>query len=391
MRILFTSIPGSGHFNPTVPLARALRQRGHDVAYASSPSWTPRVEAAGCENYPSGPAWIESMGDPVMQQIVRKELFVELARMGMVDDVVRAVRNFEADLIVHEGAEIGGLVAGGLLGIPTVMVAPAAAKHWRAMIAGQVARAAAEHGLDGEQLAAFDNELVYVDRTPAAFEMPDQEPYPHLFNARPELYEEAGPIPPWFDDLGSRPIVYVTLGTVFSTNIPLFQLLAGAFQDEPVDVVLATGAALPPGALGDLPENVHVGGYLPQGEVIGRASVVVSHAGYNTVMSALSHGIPMYCVPMGADQPYNAERLVAAGAGLSAPVPDAPPQPGPPAFTPPEPAAIRDAVRTLLEDPQYRAGAARIKGQIEAMPPVSAAAEEIERRMAEVGAIAVGG
>ena len=48
------------------------------------------------------------MADPVMQQIMRKDLFTELSRMGMVEDVVRAARTVEADLIAFEGAEVGG-------------------------------------------------------------------------------------------------------------------------------------------------------------------------------------------------------------------------------------------------------------------------------------------
>ncbi|MDQ6748256.1 MAG: hypothetical protein M3010_09165, partial [Candidatus Dormibacteraeota bacterium] len=329
MRILFTSLPGFGHFNPTVPLARAMRQRGHEVAYACSPSWTQKVEAAGFSNFPSGPAWTLTLNDPVMREIMAKELFVELARMGMVDGVVRAARAFDADILACDGAEVGGLIAGALLGIPVVMVALAAPKQWRPMMAGKVAQAASEHGLDGQRLVSFDNELMYLDRTPPSFETPGFEPYPNLFNARPELYGDTAPIPSWFEELGTRPIVYVSFGTVFSANPALFQLLAGALRDEPVDVVMAMGATLAPEALGDLPANVHVAGYLPQLEVIGRASVVVSHAGYNTTMEAMTNGIPMYCLPMAADQPANAERLVAAGAGLAAPAPEAPPQPGP--------------------------------------------------------------
>src|SRR5258708_17741784 len=94
------------------------------------------------------------------------------------------------------------------------MVTPAAGKMWRAMIRTAVARAAAEHGLDGQAMAADGYELVYVDRTPASFEASDFVPYPTGFNARPELYEQPAEIPAWFHDLGRRPIVYVSLGSV---------------------------------------------------------------------------------------------------------------------------------------------------------------------------------
>ena len=37
MRVLFTTQPGAGHFHPLVPLAQALRDVGHDVAFAGAP------------------------------------------------------------------------------------------------------------------------------------------------------------------------------------------------------------------------------------------------------------------------------------------------------------------------------------------------------------------
>ena len=386
MRILFTSIPGAGHFNPTVPLARALQARGHQVTYACSPAWTEKVEAAGFRNIPAGPAWVENMADPVMREIMANDFFVELARMGMVEDVVRAAKSVEAELIAFEGAEIGGLIAGGILGLPVVMVSPAAGKMWRAYIRQAVARAAGEHGLDGETIAADGHELVYVDRTPPSFEAPDFVPYTSLFNTRPELYEQPAAVPGWFYEL-SRPIIYVTLGSVFNGNVPLFRLVAAALGSAPVDVVLATGQGLPAGALGELPANVHVGGYLPQSTVIGKAAVVVCHGGYNSMMAAMSNGIPVYCIPMAADQPYNAARLLAAGAGLSSSIYSGPPAAGPPPFTPPSPDEVGGAVRQLLEDPRFRSGAIRVRAEIEALPPVAAAAQQIESRMREASAV----
>src|SRR5688572_32258255 len=115
MRFLFTTIPGSGHFHPMVPTARALQARGHDVAFAASPTFAPAIEGAGFAAHPAGPAWLENLGDPVMQKILAGEFFVDLVRMGMVEGVVRAAAGREADAIVRGGAEIGGLLAGAIL------------------------------------------------------------------------------------------------------------------------------------------------------------------------------------------------------------------------------------------------------------------------------------
>lgn len=35
MKILMVNVPFSGHVNPTLPLAKELVERGHDVSYGS--------------------------------------------------------------------------------------------------------------------------------------------------------------------------------------------------------------------------------------------------------------------------------------------------------------------------------------------------------------------
>jgi len=172
----------------------------------------------------------------------------------------------------------------------------------------------------------------------------------------------------------------VTLGTVFNGNVPLFRLIADALADQPFDVVIALGHGIPRESLGEVAGNVRVGGYLPQARILERASVVVSHGGYGTVSAALAAGLPLFLLPMGADQPYNAERCITAGAALGVIQPEAPrpPQAGPPPFTPPDVAVIRDGTRRLLEEPAFREAARAIAAEIALMPTADYAAERLE-------------
>ncbi len=381
MRFLFTTIPGSGHFHPLVPTARALERRGHDVAFAASPTFAPAIEAAGFEAHPAGPAWIENLSDPVMQKIMAGDFFVDLIRMGMVEGVIRAAKASGADAIVRGSAELGGLVAGAILSLPVATAAPAANKIYESLIRPGVIRAAAEHGLDGERVTAVDFDVLRIDRTPPSFEMPGYEAPPNEINVRPEPYDGGGELPAWFDELGERPLVYVTLGTVMNGNVPLFRLIADALADEPFDVVIALGHGIPREALGEVAGNIRVAGYLPQARILERASVVVNHGGYNTVTAALGAGLPLFLLPIGADQPYNTERIITAGAALGViqPQPDGPPTAAPPPFTPPDAAVICDGTRRLLEESGFREAARAIAAEIAAMPPAACAAERLEQ------------
>ena len=167
MRFLFTTIPGSGHFHPMVPTARALRRRGHDIAFAASPTFATTIEAAGFEAFAAGPAWLESLSDPVMQKILAGEFFVDLIRMGMVEGVIRGAKASGADAIVRGSGELCGLVAAAILDLPVASASPGGAKFFEAMIRPGVARAAAEHGLDGERVTADDFEILQ-DRSHAS-------------------------------------------------------------------------------------------------------------------------------------------------------------------------------------------------------------------------------
>ena len=86
-----------------------------------------------------------------------------------------------------------------------------------------------------------------------------------------------------------------------------------------------------------------------------------------SVSGALEHGVPLVCIPLGADQPLNAARCGALGVGLGL---DAV------ALTPRD---ARAAVAELLSEPRYRDAAARLQAEIAAQPPPSHAVELIER------------
>ncbi|HYN69871.1 MAG TPA: hypothetical protein VEX41_06655, partial [Candidatus Eisenbacteria bacterium] len=195
---------------------------------------------------------MERLSDPVMQKIMAGEFFVDLIRMGMVEGIIRAAKATEADAIVRGSGELGGLVAGAILELPVASASPAAAKFYESMIRPGVARAAAEHGLDGERVTDVDFDVLRIDRTPPSLEMPDYVAPPNQINVRPEAYDGGGDLPAWFDDLGGRPLVYVTLGTVMNDNIPLFRLIADALANQPFDVVIALGNGIPREALGEV-------------------------------------------------------------------------------------------------------------------------------------------
>ena len=54
MRVLFTTLPASGHLHPLVPIANAAAAAGHEIVFATAASFCPAVESVGFRCFPAG-------------------------------------------------------------------------------------------------------------------------------------------------------------------------------------------------------------------------------------------------------------------------------------------------------------------------------------------------
>ncbi len=113
---------------------------------------------------------------------------------------------------------------------------------------------------------------------------------------------------------GSRPRVFVSLGSFFSARSDLLTKVVMALRNEPVDVVLARGVT-PRGDLEPIPDHWTVEEYLPQPAVIRRSDLVITHGGNNTVTEALTAGVPLLVGPLSTDQFAAAADIERAGVG----------------------------------------------------------------------------
>ena len=167
-------------------------------------------------------------------------------------------------------------------------------------------------------------------------------------------------------DDGRLPLVLISLSTSHQGQVPVLQRLIDALGQLPVRVVVTTGPAVAPEEVTPAP-NTTVVGFVPHQQVLPKASLVVTHAGLGTVMTALSHGVPLLCLPMGRDQFYNAAQVEALGAGRMIPADT-------------DAGAVAGAVEALLgADSTVRDGAKRVAQIIAGYRGADAAADELER------------
>jgi len=168
---------------------------------------------------------------------------------------------------------------------------------------------------------------------------------------------------PWPAD-DARPLVLVSLSTLPQGQAPIMQRTLDAIGPLPVRALVTLGPSLD-AAQFTVPPNAVIETFVPHAAVLPQVSAMVTQCGLGTTMKALAHGIPLVCIPLVGDQPDNAARVAARGAGI---------RPGADASS----AQIRVAIQRILDDASFRDRAQRLGRVIASQDGARAAADELE-------------
>jgi calicheamicin 3'-O-methyl-rhamnosyltransferase len=386
MRVLVAAVPQAGHLHPLFPLGTALRDRGHEVTFASAPSFARRAEKAGFPAVHVGgelDAWFAELarrtqgppGDGLSPEEIETWFIPRLfGRIGIeqtLDDLVAALVEQHTDLVLHDCYQFAAPLAAALAGIPNVAhgLGPMPPFEVFAVTGAAVAPLWADRGQPVPDLAGVFSHAFLTISPPSLDVGLPAALGDRVRRLRPVGYDATGTTAPpeWLSRLPDRPTVYATLGTMFNTNREVFRAILDGLADEDVNVVMTVGAKNEPGWLGETPANARVESYIPQTLLLDRCGAVVSHGGSGTILPALTRGIPQVLVPQGADNFTNAARCAAAVAGVVLAPADV------------SAGAIRAAVRRALDEPVLRSAARAVAEEIEAMPGPNQVAADLER------------
>ena len=390
MKVLFTTHPAYGHFQPLLPLARALRSAGHDVRVAASERFQPVIEAAGLKGIAAGLNWLEAdkstvpdhlkpSPDSTLEEYFAQQFVAAPAELLAHDVVVRA-GEWSPDLVVRERTEFGGAIAADALGIPSAAVQVASPSLITPAVLAAVdapynaARAAL--GLSEDRGLRQLESRVVLSFSPPELHAPGGPRPSQFLSFRPAPGDQApdSVLPDWAQRLGEdRPLVYATLGTVFnnpSYELPFFPAVLGALRNEPVDLVVTVGPNVDPRLLGQQPDHVHIVSYLPQGVIVAKAAAIVCHGGFGTLVSAIVAGVPLVVVPFGADQFINAESVGRLAIGLVLEEEEA------------DAERMRSAIRSVLDEPAWRQNIEQLRDAGERLPGLPEAVATLERLVA---------
>jgi UDP:flavonoid glycosyltransferase YjiC (YdhE family) len=388
VRILFTFTGGSGHFFPSVPVARAALAQGHEILFSCQEAMLGAVTAAGFRALESGGRTLtapETRGpllpaDRTHEANVIRDFFAGRIARERADRLITLAADWRADVIVRDEIDFGAAVAAERLGVPHVCVIVLAAGGLirPGLVAEPLNALRSEHGLPADPHLAMLHRYLTLVPIPPSYRTPE-DPLPatarHIQSAALDKRSSADTPDQstlrtldWLAARPGRPTIYFTLGTIFHQESgDLFPRILAGLTGLDANIAVTVGHEIDPTELGPQPETVHIERFIPQDALLPHCDAVISHAGSGSVIGSLAFGVPLVLLPIGADQPLNADRCDALRvAKVLDPITA-------------DTAAVSAAMTSVLNDPPFRQAARQLQEEASAQPTADTAASWVAR------------
>jgi UDP:flavonoid glycosyltransferase YjiC (YdhE family) len=404
-RFLFTMMPANDLGLPTrmVPIARALADRGHEVAvFNPAPAPAKLIAEAGLTSLPMParpfPAPVFDLTQVSQAWDVEHFFGAVYTQEEYVRDTVAVyvdlMLDYAPDMVVDSFEPLACLAARILkLPLATVLqgnIHPASRGFvwWESKRPAGLPSAAAfmntvasEYGLPpiDRCVDLMAGDLALIVGTP--------ETDPLAANANvtyigPMVFQRGdAALPAWVEDLSrEQSLVWVYSGNPRYApvatpidSIVVIRAAMEALKNAPVQVALTTGYQDLPEEFGVMPPNFHHAAYVPGLLMAKRCDLMVHHGGHGSVMTGLMAGTPAVIIPTITERESNARRLAALGAGeVVIPIAGADGEKRIDAVE------FGKKVRRVLGEPSYRQSARRIAESMRQFGGANAAAERIE-------------
>jgi MGT family glycosyltransferase len=392
--IVYFSFPGPGHVIPTLSVIRELVRRGHRVVYYSTERFRELIVHTGAHFRPYATEFPMPEQGPGPFAHISTTLETLLNQSCTVlDHHLTEVRMSHPTHIMHDSFAPWGRFFAQLLRLPSIASVPTIlvnrdidSRHgadtpihpgnprlipqWYAGFRSLCRERLLRYGLPEipappRLLQSYgDLNVVYTSRffqpLAEAFDSDRFKFTGPCFQFRPET-------PPFpFERLDGRPLILVSLGTVYGNHSHFFQMCVEDLAHTPWQVVYSAGGNFPVANLGPIPDNFIVRSFVPQVELLRRCAAFVSHGGMNGVQEALYFGVPLVIAPQAADHFLISSRAAELGAALLLDP------------TRMKVGAIRAGIASVLSGADYAAAASDISRSLRAAGGPVRAADEIE-------------
>jgi MGT family glycosyltransferase len=390
MKVTFFNIPTTGHVDPTLPLAAGLVQQGHEVTYYLAKGYQDRVVATGAE-YRDTPEVEGGYFDAVSRQFNPLRLATQLLETThkILPELISQLEQDRPDVVIYDSMCPWGRLVAKTMNIPAaasmslVNVPPSYLFKagqiftplkllprflpWLRPFRQAASRLNKTYALDTPSLITVINwpgdlNICYTSRE--IYPQSDKLDDSYVFIGPPINVSQSEIAFPYDQLDPDRPIIYISLGTVFNNNPDFFQNCISAFRNSPYQVVMTLGRRIPVKRLGEIPPNFIVRDYVPQLEILKRADLFITHGGVNSIHQGLYFGVPLLLVPQQLEQALVAARLAELGVGEM--------------IRQPAVNKIQDTADRILKNPEYKRRANHLSSTLNSAGGIPRAISAIE-------------
>jgi len=362
-RVLYVGYPAEGHVNPTLGLTKELSDRGEDVTYYCTDDYKQRVEDSGAHYRSLGVFFNQKQREANNLTFNAYEKFAH--RLGWMDQAIEKVmlevQREQYDYVIYDAQAIHGCIIAHLLKLPSITTWTTFAynresSNWFSSERGHPSERIPRTFWDtvigfgrkySYPMRAFEDLYVFRSDLNIVFTSRLFQIDSHLFDdsfkfVGPSIYHRKDQDGFPFEQLAGDTVIYVSMGTIFTTHSELYRMCFDAFEDMDMKVVLSVGKNTNIDDMNGIPPNFIVRGYVPQLDVLRLSSVFITHCGMNSTNEGLYFGVPLVMIPCRLDQPLVARRVEELGAGITIDKEALSAE------------RLRNDVRAVLQDPVYR-------------------------------------
>lgn len=369
--VLFLNVPSTGHINPTLGLVAELIERGENVTYFCSDDFKDKVEKTGAvfKNYGNNIVFFTAGKNAPKEMPKKIDLNTYLNNIteltNALDEaaeyVLEQINGIKFDYMIYSNILPLGYVLAQILKIPAISSfaifgTPKDLAKGMPVLCEEIIKdhpfidcyKQTEKRLKEKFNATIpdlnniffnkgDLNIVYTSK----YYVQHTENYDDSFIfIGPPIYNRNEILDFPFEKLKDKKVIYISLGTIFNVmDFNLYDIFFKTFSE--IDAVVVMTAYNIDISKFNIPKNFIVKNYVPQTEILKYTTVAVTHGGMNSTSDLLFNNVPFVVIPIGADQPYNAERVSELGAAIALNKDTLTPQ------------ILLDAVEKVQADPSY--------------------------------------
>lgn len=383
-KIVFFCIPAHGHTNPTLGVVRELVSLGHEVLYYSYNMLKEKIENTGakfvsCDDYDMEQKLSPEDGARLGKDLAFSTKILVDTTLALDDMVCSQIKELQPDCIVADSMAIWGKCVALKFGIPFISSTTTfafnqhSAKIMKQSI-GQIFGMIFSMGKIQKDIIRLQNKGYPInnvldiikndDNTDTiVYTSPEFQPCSETFS---DKYTFIGPsIRPITDEIVKthKKLIYISMGTVINNNAGFYHNCIKAFADTDFQVIMSVGNLTDMTKFKNLPENIFVYQNVDQIAVLSKADVFISHCGMNSVNESLYYGVPLVMFPQTPEQGGVANRVSQLKAGVM--------------LKKNTVKNIQNAVKSLINDGEYRKNAISISDGFKKCSGVKGAVEKI--------------